>query len=248
ANGVVLITTKKGKKDGIQISVDAYNQFQSKPKEYKLLNADQFATLTNAEAAVPGTTFVTFAGYANPSSLTNIDWQNAVYGTGLTQKYDIALRGGNDKVQTATSIGYYSQKGIVLDSYFHRATLGLNLDYEPIKWLKSSTSAKYSYQQSNNGFGGQLQNGGGLIQLNELPPNLDDGNKLTNQVKDANGNYGYFNPVYTEILSYANPVYSIETNKTQPMNNFLLANSSLEATILPGLKIKTNAGVNMNSY
>jgi TonB-linked SusC/RagA family outer membrane protein len=248
ANGVVLVTTKKGKRNGVQISVDAYNAFQSKPKEYSVLNAQQFATLTNQEAAVPGTTFVTFAGYANPSALHNIDWQNAVYGTGLTQSYSLAFRGGTDKVQASGSLGYYDQSGIVLDSYFKRATLGINLDYQPNKWLKSSTSVKYSYQQANNGFGGQLQNGGGLIQLSELPPTLDYGNKLTNQVKDANGNYGYFNPVYTEILSYSNPVYTIETNHSYPTNNFFLANSSLEATILPGLKIKTNGGVNMNFY
>ena len=204
-----------------------------------MLNADQFATLTNTEAAVPGTTFVTFAGYADPSALHNIDWQNEVYGTGLTQSYSLAFRGGNDKTQSSASIGYFDQKGIVLDSYFKRVTVGLNLDYSPNKWLKSSTSAKYTYQQGNNPFGT-----GSLVQLSELPPTLDDGNKLTYQVKDGNGNYGYFNPVYTEILSYSNPVYSIETNQNYPMGNFLLANSSLEATLLPGLKIKTNGGVN----
>ncbi|HEY2581363.1 MAG TPA: TonB-dependent receptor [Mucilaginibacter sp.] len=248
ANGVVLVTTKKGRKDGVQISVDAYNAFQSKPKEYNVLNAEQFATLTNQMAAVPGTTFVTFPGYANPSALHNIDWQNEVYGTGLTQSYSLAFRGGNDKLQAAASLAYYDQSGIVLDSYFKRVALGVNLDYAPNKWLKSSTAVKYTYQQSNNGFGGQLQNGGGLIQLTELPPSLDYGNKLTNLVKDGNGNYGYFNPVYTQILSYGNPVYSIETNHSYPLNNFILANSFLEFTLLPGLKFKTNGGVNANFF
>ncbi len=248
ANGVVIITTKKGRKDGLQIFVDAYNQFQSKPKEYSVLNANQFATLSNAMAAVPGTTFVSFSGWSDPSALHNIDWQNAVYGTGYTQNYSLAFRGGNDKVQTSTSIAYYDQKGIVLDSYFKRATVALNIDYEPKTWLKSSTNVKYAYQQSNNGFGAQLQNGGGLIQLNELPPTLDYGNKLTNEVKDGNGNYGYFNPVYTQILSYSNPVHTIETNKNYNMTNFVLANSSLEATIIPGLKYKINGGVNMNFF
>jgi TonB-linked SusC/RagA family outer membrane protein len=249
ANGVVLVTTKKGGKDGgVKVSIDAYTAFQSKPKEYSVLNANQFATLTNTLAAVPGTTFVTFPGYADPASLHNIDWQNVVYRTGLTQSYNLAFRGGNDKTQSSTSIGYYDQKGIVLGSYFKRVTVGLGLDYTPYKWLKSSTNAKYTYAQSNNGFGGQLQNGGGLIQLHELPPTLDAGNKLTNQVKDGNGNYGYFNPVYTQILSYGNPVYGIETNHSYGGSNFILANSSLEATIIDGLKIKTNGGVNIANF
>lgn len=241
ANGVVIITTKRGKKNGVQVSADVYNQMQSKPKEYSVLNADQFATLANQQAAIPGSDFASFSGWTNPASLSTIDWQNAVYGNGMTQNYDVAVRGGSDKVQATASLAYYNQNGIVLDSYFHRATVNASLDGEPAKWLKTSTNVKYTYQQGNNPFGT-----GSLIQLTELPPTLDGGNKLTNQVKDAQGNYGFFNPIYTEVLSYTNPVYSIETNRNYPDNNFVLANTSLEATILPGLKIKTNGGVNAN--
>jgi len=241
ANGVVLITTKRGKKDGVQVSADAYSAFQSKPKEYSVLNATQFATLANQQAAIPGSDFATFSGWANPASLTNINWQNAVYGNGKTENYDVAVRGGSDKIQAAASLAYYNQDGIVLDSYFHRATINASLDAEPAKWLKSSTNVKYTYSQGNNPFGT-----GSLIQLTELPPTLDGGNKLTSQVKDAQGNYGFFNPIYTDVLSYANPVYSIETNRNYPSNNFVLANTSLEITLLPGLKIKTNGGVNAN--
>jgi TonB-linked SusC/RagA family outer membrane protein len=244
ANGVVIITTKKGRKDGVQVSVDAYNAFQSKPKQYKVLNAQQWATLANEVAdADPQQNFVELPQWRDPASLTNIDWQNAIYRTGLTQNYSIAIRGGNDKVQSASSIGYYNQKGIVEGSYFKRVTLGLNLDYQATKWLKSATSAKYTYQDSNNPFGT-----GSLVQLSELPPTMDAGNKLTSQVKDAAGNYGFYNPKSTYVSKYTNPLYTIETNQYQNITNFFLASSSLEATILPGLKIKTNAGVNTSEY
>jgi TonB-linked SusC/RagA family outer membrane protein len=239
ANGVVIITTKKGKKDGVQVSLDAYNAFQSKPKEYKVLNAQQFATLALQQAKDdPASQFTVLANWNNPSSLTEADWQNAVYRNGLTQSYNIGIRGGNDKVQSSTSIGYYDQKGIVLGSYFKRVTLGLNLDYQPTKWLKSSTSAKYAYQDSNNPFGT-----GSLGQLAQLPPTLDGGSNVTSQISDGKGNYGFFNPLYTYVAKYNNPVYSISTNRYANINQFLLTNSSLEATIIDGLKIKTNAGV-----
>jgi TonB-linked SusC/RagA family outer membrane protein len=241
ANGVVLITTKRGRKNGVQVSADAYDQYQSKPKEYQVLNADQFATLANQQAMVSGNDFATFSGWSNPASLHNINWQNAVYGNGETQNYDVAVRGGNDKVQAVASLAYYNQNGIVLDSYFHRATISTSVDAEPVKWLKTSTNVKYTYQQGNNPYGT-----GSLIQLSELPPTLDGGNKLTSQVKDGQGNYGFFNPIYTDVLSYANPVYSIETNRNYPGSNFILANTSIEATILPGLKLRTNGGVNAN--
>jgi TonB-linked SusC/RagA family outer membrane protein len=243
ANGVVIVTTKKGRKDGVQVSIDAYNAFQSKPKEYKILNAQQFATLADAQAANdPAKQFTVLPNWNTPSSLTNADWQNAVYRNALTQNYSLAIRGGSDKVQSATSIGYYGQKGIVLGSYFKRVTLGENLDYQPVKWLKSSTSLKYTYQDSNNPFGT-----GSLGQLAQLPPTLDGGSNVTSQISDGNGNYGFYNPIYTYVAKYNNPVYSINTNQYVNINQYLLTNSSLEATIIDGLRIKTSAGITITN-
>ena len=250
ANGVVIVTTKKGRKDGVQVSLDAYNSFQSKPKEYSVLNAQQFATLYNTIAADPlqTVTLPAVPPFANPSSLHNIDWQNVVYRTGLTQNYSLAIRGGSDKTQASTSIGYYDQKGIVLGSYFKRVTFGNNTDYQPFNWLRSSSSVKYTWQDAQNPYGGQLQNGGSLIQLSELPPTLDGGNTLTNQVKDSNGNFGFYNPNYTQLKSYNNPLYTIDNNRSYGQTNFLLANTSLEAKIYDGLKIKTNIGINASNF
>lgn len=244
ANGVVLVTTKKGGKGKTQISLDAYNAFQSKPKMYDVLNAQQWATLANEVADADSQhNFNELPIWRNPPALTNLDWQNALYRPGLTQSYTVAIRGGSDKVQAATSVGYYNQKGIVLGSYFKRFTLGLNLDYTPTKWLRSSTSARYAYENSNNPFGTNS-----LTQLTELPPTMDSGNKFTSLIKDANGNYGFYNPKNTYVAKYGNPVYTIENNEYQNINNYFLGSSSLEATIFNGLKIKTNAGVNITTY
>lgn len=246
ANGVVIITTKKGIRGGVQISLNAYNAFQSRPKEYKVLNADQFATLANQVAANSNGTYKSFDAWANPSILHSVDWQNALYRNGLTQNYNIAIRGGSDKVQTASSVGYYSQKGIVQGAYFKRITASTNVDFQPIKWLKSSTSIKYSHQNQNVPFGGSGSNN--LLSLSALPPTLDSGNNKTIQIKEANGNYGFFNPIYTYVAGYSNPLYSIETNRYQNLNNFFLISSSLEAAIFDGLKIKTNAGIDYSGY
>src|ERR1019366_9388796 len=102
ANGVVIITTKKGVKGGLQVSVDAYNSFQSKPKEYKLLNAQQFATLSNqVEAADSTHTYHGLGIWHTPNALHSVDWQNALYRAGLTQSYNIGIRGGDEKIQSA---------------------------------------------------------------------------------------------------------------------------------------------------
>ncbi|MEO6916410.1 MAG: SusC/RagA family TonB-linked outer membrane protein, partial [Chitinophagaceae bacterium] len=244
ANGVVIVTTKKGRRDGVQVSVDAYTAFQSKPKKYKILNAQQWAMLANQVAdADSQRNFQELPIWRTPNALTNVSWQDAMYRTALTQNYSVGIRGGSDKVQVATSLGYYDQKGIVLGSFFKRFTMGLNLDYQPTKWLKSSTSVKYSYQNSNNPFGT-----GSLIQLAQLPPTLDSGNRNTAQIKDGASNYGFFNPKSAYVAKFGNPVYNIENNQFKNINNYLLANSSLEVTIFDGLKVKTNAGVNVGNY
>jgi len=242
ANGVVIVTTKKGRKDGVQVAFDTYNAFQAKPKQYKLLNAQQWATLAN-EVAAADVNFVGLDAWKNPSALTNADWQDALYKSGLTQNYSLALRGGSDKVQSAGSVGFYDQQGIVLGSKFQRITFGFNVDYQPTKWLRSSTSAKYTNQNANVPFGT-----GALGNLTQLIPTLDGGNNLTSKIKDENGNYGFFNPINTYTAKYNNPVYGIETNEAKNLNNFLLTNTSLEATVFSGLTIKTTGGINLNTY
>lgn len=244
ANGVVIITTKKGFKNRLQVSLDMYQAAQGKPKEYKLLDAQQFAALSNeVEAADSTHTYHGVPIWHTPGSLHSVDWQNALYRKGLTQSYSVGIRGGNDKLQSSASFGYYNQKGIVLGSFFKRVTAGLNLDFQPAKWLKSSTSIKYSNQDANNPFGT-----GSLFQLAVNPPTLDGGNLNTYEIKDGNGNYGFYNPQNSNVFKFSNPVYSIETNQYKNITNYLLASSSLEVTLYDGLKVKTNAGINISNY
>ena len=245
ANGVVIITTKKGLKNKMQVSLDVYDAIQTEPKKYDLLNAQQFAALSNEVEASDSTgTYHGLPIWHTPEALHTVDWQDAVYRRGLTQNYSIGIRGGGDKVQTAMSFGYYDQKGIVIGSFFKRYSLNLNLDYQATSWLKSSTSVKYSYQDANNPLG----TGPGLFQLAINPPTLDSGSRLTYQIKDANGNYGFYNPLNPNVNKFNNPVYSVETNQYQNVTNYVLATSSLEATLYDGLRIKTNFGANVNNF
>ena len=248
ANGVVLVTTKRGQKNAVQVSVTGYDQFQMKPKMYDVLNATQFATMANLVATDPSQHFSTNPAWTNPASLHTIDFQNAVYQPSLTQNYTVAFRGGSDKVQQATSFGYYDQKGSVYGSYFKRATFATNVDYEPIKWLKSSTNVKYTFQDSRNPDGT-----GSLMNLAALVPTMDGGNKFTNDVKAPDGhggyNYGFYNPTFSrQNGSGGNPLYGTDTNHQYNLNYAFLANTSLEATIFDGLKVKTNIGINTTNF
>lgn len=247
SNGVVIITTKRGKNNGVQVSVDGLTSVQTKPQKYDVLNAQQFGTLANKQAAIDG--YTALPEWATPSSLTEADWQDAVYQTGLKQNYNIAIRGGSEKVQSAFSAGYFDQKGIVLGSDFKRINASLNLDYTPFKWLKSSSSIKYTRGNSKLAFGtGGQGASAGIGYLTKLPPTVS-GNKFTNEINDGKGNYGFYNPGNQSVRNWGSgPVYNIETQDQKNLTNNFLGTTSLEVTILPGLKVKTNLGINTNDY
>lgn len=247
SNGVVIITTKRGGRGNVRVSVDALGSVQSKPKKYDILNAQQWATVANQHAAIDG--YTALPEWANPSSLTNADWQDAVYQTGLRQNYNVALRGGSDKIQSAFSAGYLDQKGIVLGSDYKRINLSLNLDYNATSWLKSSSSFKYVRGNTRLPFGtGGQGAAAGVGYLTKLPPTIS-GNKLTSEIKDASGNYGFYNPNNQSVRNWGNgPVYAIETQDQKNLTNNFLGSTSLEATIIKGLRIKTNLGINTNDY
>ncbi|RFS20704.1 TonB-dependent receptor [Chitinophaga silvatica] len=242
ANGVVVITTKRGRKDGIQVTVDAVNSFQSKPKKFKVLTAQQFGPF--ATEIAKQSNYEVLPEWSNPSSLRNIDWQDEVYQMGLRQNYNIAVRGGNDKVQTAFSAGMLDHKGVVIESYYKRYNAGLNLDYTPSSWLKVSNSVKYARTDGTVRLGSGQS---GIGNLTKLIPTMT-GNPLTDQVKDANGNYGYFTKGKTVTSGSNNIVADIETQDTRNANNNLLASSSLEVTPVSGLRLKTNFGINYSDY
>jgi TonB-linked SusC/RagA family outer membrane protein len=248
ANGVVIITTKRGRKGTTQISVDANTSIQSRPKMYKVLNAQQWGALAYQHAALDG--YTALPAWADADTLHEADWQKAVYRTGIRQNYNVAIRGGSDKVLTAFSAGYFDQKGIVLGSDFKRYNLSANLDYTPYTWLKSSSSFKYTRGDTKLPFGtGGQGASAGIGYLTKLPPTLDGGNLLTSSIKDGKGNYGFFNPNNQFVRNWGSgPVYNIETQDQKNYTNYFLVSTSLEATILPGLRIKTNVGINSNDY
>ncbi|RDC61460.1 SusC/RagA family TonB-linked outer membrane protein [Adhaeribacter pallidiroseus] len=246
ANGVVIITTKRGKAGELQISLDALTSFQTEPNMYKLLNAEQFATLAN-ERSVPDE-FAPVPEWSNPSALRNIDWQEELYRTGLRQNYNVAVRGGGEKVQSAFSLGLVDQKGIILGSNYRRYNASVNVDYNATKWLKASTSIKYSRSDSKIALGTGGQNSGlGVGTFTKLIPTMT-GNPLTDQVKDENGEYGYYTKNNTAVSYLDNPLAVIETQDQKNQNNYLLASAYLEATLAKGLRLKTNLGVNISDF
>lgn len=147
ANGVILITTKKGR--GGKFSVQYNNQFSvaNVVKKIDLLQTPDFLTIANEKAAANGTTWARGSEY-------NSDWQNAVLRTGTQMDHFLSLTGGLGKGNYYASLGYTTQEGVIVPNSMERLSVRLNADQKVTDWLKLSTSVAYSetgYSGLNNG-------------------------------------------------------------------------------------------------
>lgn len=126
ANGVILVTTKKGKNGKPKISFDTYVGSQKAWRGLDVLTAPEWAMLVNEGRANDGAA----PEFANPNSLDTYDWGNLVYRTGMIQNHQISASGGNDFMTYFLSYGYTDQEGIIRNSDFNRHNLRLNNTYK----------------------------------------------------------------------------------------------------------------------
>jgi TonB-linked SusC/RagA family outer membrane protein len=139
ANGVILITTKKGKAGEGKISYDVYYGQSEIVKKLDLMNLQEFATYQNQVAVVPSPEFV------NPSVLgRGTDWQDAMFRRGQVQNHQLSFSGGSDRTNYYFSLNFFDQTGTLIGSDFQRYTTRFNLDHQIKSWLKVGISSNAS--------------------------------------------------------------------------------------------------------
>ncbi|TXF90375.1 TonB-dependent receptor [Neolewinella aurantiaca] len=122
SNGVILVTTKKGKSGRLSIELNSTYATQNTANELDLLNADEFADYQNQIRANNG------ISTPYPQGPADTDWQDLIYQSGNTQNHQLSLSGGSDKVNFYASGNFFDQQGIVVNSGFERATFLSNID------------------------------------------------------------------------------------------------------------------------
>ncbi len=125
SNGVVLITTKKGKAGKTKITVDSYVSVQSLPKELDLLNSSQFERYASETFGLPNR-------YTDDPASTqrNTDWQDEVFQSGVTHNTNLGVSGGSDSAIFNISAGYLDQEGIIINTGFKRASFRANSEFK----------------------------------------------------------------------------------------------------------------------
>lgn len=231
ANGVVLITTKRGEAGAVNVSFDSYVGLQRAWNLPELLNAEQFATLHNE--AFASINQDANPEWANPAALgEGTDWLDAIFRTAPIQNYSLSVSGGNAKLRTRLSANYFNQEGIVISSGFERYSLRANLDYTINDRLTVGASFTPTYSVRDDvSDGGTDQNV--LIYAQRVVPTLG-----LNDAVDGD-------PQYYPQVNIDNPVlYARDVDNRQEALR-LLGNTFIEYEIIEGLRYKLNTGIDM---
>lgn len=232
SNGVIMITTKRGKAGEATITYDGYVGWQNMPKKLEVLNLREYAAHKNviADAGIvnPDNNFV------RPDLLgEGTDWQDELYRNALMTSHNLSMTGGNDRVTYAISAGYLDQEGIALGSSFKRLSLRGNVDANIKTWLKGGINFALSDSKQEVG----TENGLIMNALTSAP---------SVAVRNADGTFDGPEDVWQPDNPVALATIKENFNKKE---NFRFS-TYLEATLLKGLTLKTELSTdyNLNKY
>ena len=171
ANGVVMITTKRGVEGKGKLSFSANYSIQNATSVPELLNASQYAELSNDMMTNSGRN--PNPEWADPSSLgKGTDWLDLLLQTGSMQSYTVSYSGGNDKAHYYVSGVLLDQEGIVKSVGYRRFTFQSNSDAQVLKWLKFSNNITFSADVKDQG---SCSIGDAMRALPVLPVKNEDG-------------------------------------------------------------------------
>ena len=231
ANGVVMITTKRGAKGGI-LNFDTFTGIQSVSNMIKVLDASQYAQLNNEMLANGGLT--PNPEFANPSSLgVGTNWLGALFNPSILSSYSLSYGDRSEKSNLYVSTSYFNQKGVVLNTNYDRYIVQINGDTKLKSFLKIGNSVKLQHDIKKNG---SYDIKGTILSLPTRP------------IYDTNGNWAGpgSNPLlYGDI---DNPIgkATIVENSTKGYN--IQGNIYAEAEIIKDLKFKSLGGIETNIW
>ncbi|MDR1525371.1 MAG: TonB-dependent receptor [Tannerella sp.] len=154
ANGVVLITTKRGKTGRTKVSYDGYFGVQNIAKKMDMMNGEEFATMSNIAAANAGLAPI-YGGvnekWKDPSyyRTNSTDWQDLIFREALMHNHQVSINGGSENTQFAITGNYFDQEGVVINSDLKRASLRANIDTKLSRWITVQTSLTASRTFAN---------------------------------------------------------------------------------------------------
>lgn len=252
ANGVILITTKRGKAGKTTISYDGYEGIQKPLRTIDVWNAAEYADYVrdayratgkytsptpdrqqdqdlnqfNQDPYVLESVLMGYDDQGNydPSKVRGFDWMDAVTQQGSIRSHQLSVRGGNDKTKTMISAGYFGNKGLIKGMDYTRYNIRVNLDHNINDWLKVSTSTVLT--RANEQAGSNL-----YVLARQTNPLASPWN--------ADGEL-VLNPGNDPLA--LNPLLDIDGIVNDSRKDRVISNTNLEAKIVDGLRFRMNFG------
>lgn len=232
SNGVVVITTRRGKSGKAQVTFNTYYGVQQLRKKMAMATGQQFAQLYNEALRNAGKP----EAYNPDTVKTNTDWQDLIYRNALIKNYQLSIGGGSEKTKYYVSGSYFNQDGIIRNSGFERYAAKINVDQKVSDKLRIGTSLNLAATRNNRSVRSEvgLSNGGMVIgALQQIP---------TIPVYKPDGTYA-LNP----FSQSDNPVGNLLESKSYANINQLFGNLYGEFDVLKNLTFRTSAGIDFRS-
>ena len=224
ANGVVLITTKRGKRDESKVSFGMYTGIQNFVKKPSLVTGEQFEMLMNESATNNGKPLP----YANPANAINTNWNDLILNNDAPMRnIDASVSGGSENVRYLVSANNFMQEGLIRNQEFDRTTGRVNLDFNINSKLKMGTSILYAKTKrqiirNNDNIAGAF--GATFFYPSNRPVFNEDGS-------------------YFRMPTIDHPLAIVDQAKVAMSTDRFLGNAYGEWSILPGLRLKSTFSV-----
>jgi TonB-dependent starch-binding outer membrane protein SusC len=230
-NGVILITTRRGKKGKISSSFDYYMGVQEINNKVTVMNSNEYARTYNLyKDVIKNIVNDTVFYFKDPSKVPNTDWQNEIMRKGRMQNVNFRVSGGNEVSTYMFSMNYADQQGIVKKSYYKKFTIRLNSDHKLSKYLKIGENMQ-----------GRIDRYSGLNNDNNEYTSIVPNSVITLPIitpKDDSGRWNVPNP----LAAGSNPAASLYYDNRHSDATSFTGNVYLEVEPIEGLKFESRIG------
>ena len=233
ANGVVIVTTKRGKSgERLNMNVNAYTGISNRIKSIDVLNATDLAMLKRERYTNDGLA-IDPIWEDSQYQTQKTDWQNEVLGQGTINNLDLSISGGGERSTFSISGGVYNEQGMIKNSYFKRYSFRLNSDHKISEKFKIGQNLQIT-NQSNTGPNTLSAQDGLVWSAIRFHPGLP--------VKNADGTYSssQISPQFGDIN---NPIFTIDTQDKRSTRSRILGSVNGDLEILKGLHVKANIAI-----
>ncbi len=250
ANGVIIVTTRQGKGDRLNINVDYAASLQTVGKTYKMLNAEQWgnaywiaAANSNVSPSHPlygsGATpeLVKYIGGNENFATTDTDWQDAVYHSAWTNNLTATVSNSSDRGSFLFSANYINQNGMMRETFYRRYSARMNSTFNFNRYITIGENFMVS-NWSDRGFGTQDDRGIPYTAMRQHP---------ALPIKGADGDWA--RPIDLISSDISNPVQELYNGRDNDNNSWrIFGNAYLAVIPVDGLTLKTNLGIEHIQY